>query len=363
MLLVSLVSIPHPVGVDEGRTTTTADYRSAVMISEFYPCALSQDEYLSITCIGDTYFCMRNWSISDGEGSIRFVSDQWLLPGKTCTLSFNTTSYWNAYDRLPDISLDQASSKALVNVTGSFRLADAGDAVALISQDGTTLDALKYGSEDESLDGWFGPAIPSLRKGEVAKRLEIGDEPVDTNRASDWMPFREYRYGYTEFGPMSFSVPPRAVTAFTSPDCSLELISEAISSSKMSICACTYEFSSVPITEGILQALERGVRVRLLVDGAPAGDMAEDEVACLSVLRCAGAYVLIVNGNLSNDVVQHVGALHAKYIVIDSSLTVVMSENLVEDGLPQDRVFGNRGWGVMVNDNSLAGYQIGRAHV
>jgi len=94
----------------------------------------------------------------------------------------------------------------------------------------------------------------------------------------------------------------------------------------------------------------------LLVDGAPVGDITENEIASLSVLRRAGAQVLTVNGNLSNKAVQHIGALHAKYIVIDSAVSIVMSENLVEDGLPQDRVFGNRGWGVMVNEVGLAGY-------
>ena len=102
--------------------------------------------------------------------------------------------------------------------------------------------------------------------------------------------------------------------------------------------------------------MDRGVDVRLLVDGAPAGDMHDGEVACLSLLRAAGAEVRTVNGNQSNGIVQHVGALHAKYIVIDCAVSIVMSENIVEDGLPLNRAVGNRGWGALIESADLASY-------
>lgn len=357
MLLLSLVSMPHP-GVGCGGTAASAGLvvASGVVISEFYPCALARDEYFSISCLDDRYFSLRDWSVTDGEGEIRFISDLWLLPGKTFTVTNNATSFWNAYSRLPDLSLDSPGIGNLVAVTGSFRLADAGDSLVLLSSDGETLDAVTYGSANESLAGWSGASVPSLRKGEIAKRLEVDGRFVDTDTAADWQPFREFRYGYTEFESPRFKIPAGAITAFTSPDCSLDVVASAIDNAWKSVCICTYEFSSGPICERLLGALDRGVKVRLLVDGAPAGDIEEIETSCLSVLRLAGGEVLTVNGNVSEGVVQHVGALHAKYLVIDSSISIVMSENLVEDGLPQDRVFGNRGWGVMFSDVNLAGF-------
>lgn len=326
------------------------------MISEFYPCALAGDEYFSVSCSGALYLSLRDWSVTDGEGEIRFVSDIWLFPGKTFTVSFNASSYWDAYDRLPDLSLDSPQIGDHVVMKGSFRLADVGDSIVLRSPDGATVDMVMYGSVDEVGVGWSGPPMPSLRKGEVAKRLKVNGGPVDTDTAADWLPFREFRYGFTEFGSRSFDVAPGAVTAFTSPDCSLQVITGAIRDSRRMICICTYEFSSVPICLELLEAVGRGVRVRVLVDGAPAGDMDEEAVACLSAIRASGAEVLTLNGNLTKGIVQHVGALHAKYIVIDSSKSIVMSENLVEDGVPQDSIFGNRGWGAMISDAGLAGY-------
>jgi len=299
---------------------------------------------------------MRDWSLTDGEGEIRIISDLWLLPGSPFMVSSNATSFWNAYGELPDLALDSPGIGSLVAVTGSFRLADVGDSLALRSSDGKTLDEVKYGSSNESLVNWSGDPVPSLRKGEIAKRLEVNGQPIDTDSAADWQPFREFRYGYTEFGSPRFEVSPGAITAFTSPDCSLDVVASAIDEAQKTICVCTYEFSSVPICERLLRAMDRGVKIRLLVDGAPAGDMDEMEVICLSVIRCAGSEVMEVNGNLTRGIVQHVGALHAKYLVIDSSMCIVMSENLVEDGLPQDRIFGNRGWGVVISDVRLAGF-------
>ena len=357
MLLLSLVSMPHPAyGNYSPRSSVAFASDCRILISEFYPNAPCQDEYFRISCTGDSYFCMRNWSISDGEGEIRIVSDLWLVPGKAFTVSFNSSSYWNAFGSLPDLSLDLPFSSALVQKTGSFRLADSGDEIVLRGSGGALFDSVRYGSSDDGLAGWSGAAIPSLRKGEVAKRLEANCRLVDSDTALDWQPFREYRYGYTEYVPTSFSVSPGAITAFASPDCSLDVVLAAIDDANRSICASTYELSSVPVCEGLLRALDRGVRVRLLVDGAPAGGMTDDEVSCLSVLASHGARVFLVNGNLSKGIVQHVGALHAKYMVIDSSNAIVMSENLVEDGLPQDRVFGNRGWGVFVRDENLSAY-------
>ena len=357
MLLLSLVSMPHPGEASIGAAgSATAVDSPGLVISEFYPCALSGDEYFSISCRGDSYFYLRNWSVTDGEGELRFISDLWLFPGNTLTVTYNATSFWNAYNRLPGLSMDSPGIGSHVATIGSFRLADAGDSLSLLSSDGKISDTVAYGSVNESLAGWSGPPIPSLRKGEVGKRLQVDGLPLDTDTAADWEPFREFRYGYTEFSSPRFELPAGAVTAFTSPDCSLDVVAGAIDLARTDIWICTYEFSSGPICERLLEATDRGVKIRLLVDGAPAGDIDEEEIACLSVLRLAGCEVRTVNGNLGRGVVQHVGALHAKYLVIDSSMSIVMSENIVEDGLPQDRIFGNRGWGVMISDVELAGY-------
>ncbi|MGQ9587874.1 MAG: phospholipase D-like domain-containing protein [Thermoplasmata archaeon] len=329
--------------------------RPSVLISEFYPRALCSDEYLVIASTSQTPICLANWSISDMEGTLRFAVDRTLEPGDSLVIAMNQSSYVLAYDTMPDISLDADHGRGLA-VVGNFRLADVGDSIALISDSGETVDYVLYGSSEELSPYWRGTAIAAPRSGEVVKRTEKSGMLQDSDRATDWYHFREFKYGYTELGASSFAVQPGCVTAFASPDCSLDVVIGAVLEARESVLLCSYELSSVPVASALLDALARNVRVEVLVDGEPAGGMDAEEIACLSRMAAAGAGVSTVNGNVAAKIVQHIGALHAKYMVVDQRLAVVMSENFVESGLPTDRLLGNRGWGVRIDDVGVAAY-------
>jgi hypothetical protein len=211
-----------------------------------------------------------------------------------------------------------------------------------------------YGECKDELTEWMGPPIPGPRAGEVCKRVLINDLLIDSDSASDWCPFREYRYGYTEVGRKSFWVPAGGVCAYTSPDCSLDVILSAVDRTESSIRLCSYEFSSPELTEALLRAIRRGVAVTLLIDGMPAGGMTDDEISCLSALSGCGASVMEIRGSVEEDIVQHIGPMHAKYAVFDLRESIIQSENFVSSGVPADRIFGNRGWGVLVRSAQVA---------
>ncbi|HEX7392213.1 MAG TPA: phospholipase D-like domain-containing protein [Thermoplasmata archaeon] len=350
MLFVLGTAAPYPAPPSFGEATG-GGLGCGLLISEFYSSALSNDEYIVVTSCVDSYVSLANWSISDGEGSICIKS--WLLPPRSSvSVGFNSTSFGKAYGRCPNIALDQADECESAVVIGSFRLADAGDSMSLVNPMGQLEDCVAYG--DETCDGWTGPPIPKPRQGEVVKRICEGDASADTNTSSDWLCFREYRYGYTSIEPVSAVVAPGKLCAFTSPDCSLDVVLNALASSIHTVLLCSYEISSVPVCRALLDAKSRGVDVRLLVDGNPTGGMSSRQIDCISSMSASGVCVSSVCGNVSNDVVQHFSALHSKYAVIDDSTVIVLSENFVESGLPEDRIFGNRGWGVLVEDISLA---------
>lgn len=297
---------------------------------------------------------LRGWCITDGEGWLRFTADEWLIPNASYTISWNESSFRNAYGRFPDVSFDTSYSDLVFSSNGSFRLGDSGDSVSLYSPQGVLTDYVCFGTCDTPSIGWSGQPIPALKHGEVVKRIRASEAFQDSDSADDWMHFREFRYGYTEFASKTFTVSSGSVTAFTSPDCSLDIVLETLDRATVRISLCTYELSSVPVTTALLDATSRGVDVHVLVDGSPAGGMGQGEVACLSVMAMRGVEVLSIRGNASRDAVQHIGALHAKYIVSDNLETIIMSENVVEQGVPTDRVFGNRGWGLRVSDVELA---------
>ncbi|MEW5747913.1 MAG: phospholipase D-like domain-containing protein [Candidatus Thermoplasmatota archaeon] len=323
-------------------------------VAEFYPCAVGGDEYLVLSSRGAEAVNLMGWTVSDGEGSIALLGGL-LRPGEALSISENASSFERAYGTAPDLHLPSWTSGDGADVTGTFRLADSGDALELRSPDGSMADAVAYGECPVPSSGWVGDPIPALRQGEVARRIHV---PVlqDTDTSADWTPFREHRYGYSSHPVVSSAVPAGCVRCFTSPDCSLDVVLEAISGASSQLRVCSYELSSSPVCVALLAAASRGVDVRVLVDSQPVGGMSQAQVACLSSLARGGAEVRVLGGDMADGEVRHVGALHAKYIVVDGDTLVALSENLVEDGVPTDRLFGNRGWGVAVEDASIASH-------
>jgi len=326
----------------------------SLVIAEFYPCAANGDEYLVLSNRGTEAVNLFDWSVSDGEGAIRLL-ERTLLPGQTLSMSENASSYESVYGMPPDIMVVDWASGDGVEASGRFRLADAGDALELVSPGGETVDVVVFGSAVMPASGWYGEPVPALRTGEVALRLRSEGLP-DTDTADDWTHFREFRYGYSSHALVSSDVPAGCVRSFTSPDCSLESVLEVLSGGRHTIRLCSYELSSSSVCRSLSEAAARGVDVRVLVDALPVGGMSLAEVSCLSSMALDGLDVRVLGGDMDDGVVRHLGALHAKYIVADDETLVALSENFVEGGVPVDRLFGNRGWGVSVKAPVIASF-------
>lgn len=355
--LLSLLAVPgpHPHAFP-GNECHPSTVSGRVLISEFYPCGLNQDEYFVIVNTADDPVALANWSVSDGEGVIRFLEPASLAGRGMLAVSMNSSSYERAYGGRPDIGLDDATASAAVHRSGTFALANGGDSISLVDASGAVVDCVRYGKVGDSCELWHGAPIPALRDGEVARRIQGSGVYTDTDSSTDWMPFREYRYGYTDIPSIVDAVPQGAITAFTSPDCALEVFLETVESAQESLRVCAYEITSPELCGALLDALARGVEVAVLVDGAPAGGIDEREANALSLLSSAGARTMLLSGRLDDKVVQHFSALHAKYVVADGLSAIVTSENFVEGSLSADPIFGTRGWGVRIESPALARY-------
>jgi len=358
ILVIMWALASHPAEALETRSEEPIPFAGrGLLIEEFYPCAVCGDEYFALLNSGASAVPLEGWMLTDGEGSLLFTNCSPVVPsGRVVVVSENGSSFLAAFGSPADVRVPGWEETLEVSVIGGFRLADAGDSLTLIAPDGSAMDTVMYGETSDEPESWVGDPIPGIRRGEVVKRTAVEGRPIDTDSAADWEPFREYRYGYTCHMKITSEVGPGDLMAFVSPDCSLSVVLSEIESSSISIRACAYEISSGPFCSALVNASARGVEVRILVEGSPVGGMSDSQIKCLSVLAREGVQVLIVRGSLDMDVVRHIGILHSKYIVVDDSRIVIMSENFVEDGLPADELCGNRGWGICVTDRHLSSY-------
>ncbi|WP_331714190.1 phospholipase D-like domain-containing protein, partial [Halobacterium sp. CBA1126] len=106
-----------------------------------------------------------------------------------------------------------------------------------------------------------------------------------------------------------------------------------------------YTFTSARATRALAAAADRGVDVRVLVEGGVAGGAPSPEGARLDVLAAAGVDVHVLDGERAR-----YSFHHAKYAVADDR-AVVLSENWKPSGTGGH---GNRGWGVTVADAGVA---------
>ncbi|MFB6171349.1 MAG: phosphatidylserine/phosphatidylglycerophosphate/cardiolipin synthase family protein [Haloarculaceae archaeon] len=106
-----------------------------------------------------------------------------------------------------------------------------------------------------------------------------------------------------------------------------------------------YTFTSRRATRALVAAAERGVRVRVLVEGGPVGGLSRREARLLDDLVAAGVEVRVVGGPRARYEFHH-----AKYAVADDR-ALVLTENWKPAGTGGR---SSRGWGVVLDDAAAA---------
>src|SRR2546425_5071895 len=273
-----------------------------------------------------------------------------ILPaGGRLLVTRNATAY--AEDTLGAADFTLGAGEARLMEGDVLRLADAGDEVVLVDSGGTVVDVYAWGDSSYAGAGWTGRAAERTGRGEVAVRAPDGDGAwIDRDTADDWEGLRHHRLGQSAFdpGPMELR---GASTAVLSPDAGDIPLLRLLGSARATIEVGVYTFQSERIGSVLSAAAERGVLVRVLLDGSPVGGVEDDEHRVLGGLLAAGVEVRWLVG--APDVVKRYRYLHAKYAIVDGRVLWIGSENFGNAGFPADRE-GNRGWSVIVDDPNLS---------
>ncbi len=240
----------------------------------------------------------QNLTLSDGERTVEVF-----LPGGPVALSGDPT----AARALTDYPV--------VGVSG-LELANGGERLVL-EREGSVVDTVVY--EDA-------PA---------GERLLLEADGAQPKR--EWRPL-----GY-EPRPVS-SYEGAQATAFVLPD-SPDVVLDTLRAADDRVLLAGYTFTSPRVTRALVNASDRGVRVRVLVDDAPVGGLTTRGARMLDRLARAGVEVRVIGGEGAR-----FSFHHPKYAVVDHT-ALVLTENWKPAGVGGR---SSRGWGVRVDSPALA---------
>jgi phosphatidylserine/phosphatidylglycerophosphate/cardiolipin synthase-like enzyme len=200
---------------------------------------------------------------------------------------------------------------SVVGLDANIRLANGGETVTL-RQNGSVVSRVSYTDTAEG---------------------ELG---VVRGSTVDWRPM----------GATNFSVRTATggtVRAFTLPD-SPAVPLAPIRNATDRVYLAGYTLTSERVADTLIAAQERGVDVRVLLEGDPVGGRTQTEAEALDRLSDAGIEVRVVTGPYARYEYHH-----AKYAVADEQ-AVVMTENWKPAGTGGN---SSRGWGVVTNQSEV----------
>ena len=300
------------------------------------------------------------WQLTDNEGVITFPCRTVISAGDSRYLAYNATAFYEAMQMKPDFEYGVDSDPTVLEMTktrNGIKLHNDGDELILMDNRDNVVDVVIYGNSNYKGAGWSGPAVKDVKYGVVLERdrTEPRLEYEDTDSASDWDDFRVYVVGQSHFPYATFDFN-GTLTLFTSPDSSFKVIASAIENAKETIYLNVYQFHNFYLMDHLINAIMSGIVVKVMLEGDPVGGIADEERYIAEQIVNAGGEVRYMINDKANGIYDRYRFNHAKYAILDDQLTIVTSENWKNTGVPVNNTFGNRGWGVIINNTNVTDY-------
>jgi hypothetical protein len=146
------------------------------------------------------------------------------------------------------------------------------------------------------------------------------------------------------------------ITLFPSPDSSFKAISNAIDNANKSIYLNIYQFHNSYLMDHLINAIQRGVEVKVLLEGDPVGGIENDERYIAEQIVNASGEVRFMIDDEANGIHDRYTINHAKYAIIDNRSTILMFGNWKNTDVPANSTYGYRGWGIIINNANVTNY-------
>jgi phosphatidylserine/phosphatidylglycerophosphate/cardiolipin synthase-like enzyme len=327
------------------------------------------DEAILLWNLGPGAQPLAGWQIAAGTQRAAFplTTTLQLAAGERLWCTAQATVFRTTFAEEPRCEWAADSDPNIENLEGKVSFVNTGGGIRLYDAQGKLVDTLLYGNESQPVQGWVGlPAQVYTRgvlsaEGQVWQRkLDLAsDLPLDSDRASDWAgDLADLRWGRRvrwpawggwtrhDFGQPIVATETASVTLLVGPEGLYQPLAEFFNSATQRIDLSIYSFEHPELAQVLSNAAQRGVRVRILLEGRPPGGISNLQKWCVAQLANSGVDVryLAVRDEAPNGYATRYRYIHAKYGIIDGRLVINGTDNFNYDSMPvsQAAVVGGR---------------------
>jgi cardiolipin synthase A/B len=303
---------------------------------------------------------LARWTLEVNGRSATFPSSgaPALPPGARIWCAAEAATFRMSFGETPGCEWAADSDPAVFNLEGSnLQLTNTGAAIRLRDPQGVVVDTLLYGNEVGPLTGWQGTPVQVYDRGAIARQGQVWQRklapstglPIDYDVATDWASDladvnwgRRVRFpgwgGWSaEDGALPVTIAANAtITVAIAPEGLYTPIATTLTRATHSIHLSLYTFEHPELAQIIAGAAQRGVHVRLLLEGGPPGGISDLQRWCVRLMAQAGVDVryLASQGNAPRGLQPRYRYTHAKYGIVDGKHVLVGSENFGWDAMP-----------------------------
>jgi len=337
------------------------------------------EEAFRLWNVGDAALDLAGYRVGDGQRVVTFPPLT-LAPGAGLWCTGDAMVFARSFGFSPDCEYGADSDPEVPNLSGqALRFGNSGGQALLFNRAGQLADTVVYESGDAGQPGWQGPAVepytPSNTfpaEGQILYRKfdwRTGQLWPDSDRRADWAQdpadlYNGQRVQYPGWDLERFARPASiaasgVLTAALGPDNLYAVVSQTLAGAQQSIRLASFTFEHVALAELLAAKASNGVAVSILLEGAPAGGISDQQRYVTQLIEAAGGQVwFMVNDR--NDAKDRYSNQHAKYVVIDERLLLVSSENFNPDSMPDDDksdgTLGRRGTALVSDDPALVSH-------
>lgn len=329
------------------------------------------DEALLLWNVGAGAQALAGWSLTAGSRRAAFplTSTVELAPGARLWCTANADSFYRSFGEPAGCTWETAAPETPM-LDAALSLANTGGAITLADAAGAPVDTLLYGNTTRQPAGWKGAPATLYTRGVASASGQVWQRkldpatglPIDSDTAQDWAGDladlawgrRVRQPGWGGWEVADGLLPATGAEAATwavaiGPEGLYAPLAETLSRATQTIDLSLYTFEHPTLAQLLVDALGRGVQVRLLLDGAPPGGISNVQKWCVAQIARAGGDVryLALADDAPAGYKRRYRFTHAKYGVVDGQHAFVGTENLTQDAMPlpsQQPVGGRRGF-------------------